>query len=314
MIRREDILKGPGAVKFDGALFHSDGGITATLEIPTEATKADIGGKLDEQKTDQTIKVAFTPCGRVSKKQLGVLFPHQNPNIGASIFGTTDTPLAIDAKNGRQLELVCAALTGMPTLRLSSKGALFGSAAEFTAILANGKMPGDTDALVKMGTAAYSSGSAAAFQLAGKRYEATWGEGVDAVIFADTEDGFTVSPKMTTDATTTDKAGTVDLFLSEVTCEATFTPQALTEAALLAMSGLNDPRGSSLGSGKNLVISAEGGLKVTLFNVSFSGANLHWAASGGRVGALTATAHMNEAGQLYKIEAPGLPDEPGDNG
>ena len=140
--QRQSIIRGPGTVTFGGVKFFDASGITAEIDSATQQVPSSIAGNLDTIKTDQTGKVSLTPVGNLSEALIDVLFPAwlRSPEIGRSVFGNTDSPLVIASKAGQKVTFHCAALTNPPDLQLSPVKTAFGQT-EFTALLANGKLP-----------------------------------------------------------------------------------------------------------------------------------------------------------------------------
>ena len=110
--QRQSIIRGPGTVTFGGVKFYDASGITAEIDSATQQVPSSIAGNLDTIKTDQIGKVSLTPVGNLSEALIDVLFPAwlRTPEIGRSVFGTTDSPLVISSKAGQKVTFHCAAL------------------------------------------------------------------------------------------------------------------------------------------------------------------------------------------------------------
>lgn len=295
---RQSIVRGPGTVTFSGQKFFDSTGITAEIDAATQDIQSSVSGKLDTIKTDQIGKISLTPVGNVSADLLAVLYPAwlQTPVPGTSLFGATDKPLVVSSMAGQKVTFKAAALTKAPDLLLSPVKTAFG-AVEFTALVANGKLPSDAKALYEVAAATYADGVPPRSGLTGRHYTATYGD----LAIPDTLDGWTVSVELQTNPVTTDSQGTIDYTLSGVNVTARCTPLGLTEAQILAALPAAKGRGSSLASASDLVISAPGGLAVTLKNAALVTGPLNWGAGALRAGEVGFTANIAASGALFSV-------------
>lgn len=297
---RQSIIRGPGTVTFGGVKFFDASGITAEIDSATQEVPSSIAGKLDTIKTDQTGKVTLTPVGNLSEALLGVLFPAwmQTPVIGTSLFGTTDAPLVISSRAGTKLTFNAAALTKCPDLLLSPVKTAFGQA-EFTALLPNGKLPDDAQTkLYTVAAADYADGEPPREGLTGFHYAATFG----SLSIPDTLDGWTVSFVLQLNPVTTDSQGTIDYTLGGIGVTAKCTPLGLTESQILAALPVLSGRGKSTAGADDLVITATGGLSVTLKCASLVTGPLNWGATALRAGEIGFTANIDPTdGSLFEV-------------
>lgn len=298
---RTSIIRGPGAVKFGDVTIYDADGIAAEIETATQEVPSSISGPLDTIKTDQTGSVTLTPCGQVDDDLLAALFPHQTPSIGASLCGSADTPLVVHSLAGTKLTFLNAFLSGVPELRLSPVKTAFGQAA-FTALLANGKAPGDENAFYSVAAASYNLNYPDPEGITGVQYAGTFG----SLSIPDTADGWTVNVDLSTNPVETDSLGTIDHMLQGVTVRAKCTPVGLTEAQILAALPHTLGRGASLRGSDDLVIAGEGGLTVTLKNARIVTGPLAWGSTTLRIGEIGFIAQRSfssgVAGELYSVE------------
>ncbi len=298
---RTNILRGPGTVKLgDLALFDASG-ITADVESATQEVPSSISGTLDVIKTDQVGKVTFTPCGQITDDILAALFPHQNPTIGASVFGTQDTACAVHSLAGTKVTFVNCAVTKLPEIYLSPVKTAFGSV-EITALLGLGKKPEDANAFYTVGSETYSAGSPDPTGIVGVPYTATYGQ----LAIDDTLDGWTVTPELQLEPVTTDALGTIDYTLTGVGVTATCTPLGLTESQILAALPIARARGASMRGASDLVITGAGGLTVTLKNATLERGPLQYGSTQLRAGQLQFRAQRaftgGVAGAVWSVE------------
>jgi len=297
---RQSIIRGPGTVTFGGVKFFDASGITAEIDSATQEVPSSIAGKLDTIKTDQSGKVTLTPVGNLSEALIGVLFPAwmQTPVIGTSLFGTTDAPLVISSRAGTKLTFNAAALTKCPDLILSPVKTSFGQA-EFTALLANGKLPTENGSFYAVAAQTYNLGEPSRQGLSGNHYTAAFGD----LSIPDTLDGWTVGVALQTEPVTTDSQGTIDYTLTGVNVTARCTPLGLSEAQLLAALPALKGRGASLAGDDDLVISSDNGLTVTLKCASLVTGPLNWGATALRAGEIGFTANIDPTdGSLFDVE------------
>jgi len=297
---RQSIIRGPGTVAFGGVKLFDANGITAEVNSSTQEVPSSIAGKLDTIKTDQIGKVTLTPVGNLSENLLAVLFPSwlKSPEIGRSVFGSTDSPLVVQSRAGTKVTFLAAALTKCPDLLLSPVKTAFGQA-EFSALLANGKLPTDANSLYAVASAEYADGEPPRTGLTGFHYSATFG----SLSIPDTVDGWTVGIELSLNPVATDSQGTIDYTLGGVNVTARCTPLGLSESQILAALPVLNGRGSSLASANDLVIEATGGLAVTLKKAAIVTGPLNWGTTTLRAGELGFTANIDPTdGSLFSVE------------
>lgn len=295
---RQSIIRGPGTVSFGGVKIHDSSGITANIESSTQDIASSVAGKLDTIKTDQTGKISLTPVGNITQALLDLFFPSwmKKPVFGTSIMGETDRPLVVSSRAGMKVTFACAGLTKCPELLLSPVKTAFGGI-EFTAVVANGKLPGETGAFYSVAAAEYDGGEPSREGLSGCHYQATFGD----LAIPDTQDGWTVTPELQLEPVGSDSQGTIDYTLSGVTVRASCTPLGLSEADILAALPAGKGRGASLASASDLVIAADGGLSVTLKNAALVTGPIQWGASQLRAGQLGFVANIAADGTLFDV-------------
>ena len=296
---RQSIIRGPGTVTFGGATIFDASGIDAAIDSATFDVPSSISGKLDTIKTDQTGKVTLTPVGNLSEALVALLYPSwlQSPEIGRSLFGTSDQPLVVASRAGQKVTFYAAAVTKFPDLNLSPIKTAFGSV-EWTALLSTGKLPTDANSFYAVRAATYADGEPPRDGLTGYHYAGTFG----ALSIPDTVDGWTVSIDAQLDPVTTDSQGTIDYTLGGVNVTARCTPLGLTESQILAALPALSGRGASLAGANDLVIAATGGLTVTLNKAALVTGPLQWGTTTLRAGELGFTANIDPStGKLFEV-------------
>lgn len=296
---RQSIIRGPGTVTFGSCKFFDASGIDASIDSATSDVPSSISGKLDTIKTDQTGKVSLTPVGNLSEVIVALLYPSwlQTPEIGRSLFGSADAPLVVASRAGQKVTFHAAAITKFPDLNLSPVKTAFGSV-EWTALLANGKLPTDANSFYAVAAAAYADGEPPRDGLTGFHYAGTFG----SLSIPDTVDGWTVAVDAQLDPVQTDSQGTIDYTLGNVNVTARCTPLGLTESQILAALPALSGRGASLAGASDLVISATGGLTVKLKKAALVTGPLKWGTTTLRAGELGFTANIDPtSGKLFEV-------------
>ncbi len=296
---RQSIIRGPGTVTFGSCKFFDASGIDASIDSATSDVPSSISGKLDTIKTDQTGKVSLTPVGNLSEAIVALLYPSwlQTPEIGRSLFGSADAPLVVASRAGQKVTFHAAAITKFPDLNLSPVKTAFGSV-EWTALLANGKLPTDANSFYAVAAAAYADGEPPRDGLTGFHYAGTFG----SLSIPDTVDGWTVAVDAQLDPVQTDSQGTIDYTLGNVNVTARCTPLGLTESQILAALPALSGRGASLAGASDLVISATGGLTVKLKKAALVTGPLKWGTTTLRAGELGFTANIDPtSGKLFEV-------------
>lgn len=215
---RTTIVRGPCKITYDGATFYSKGGVTLTLTNSTFDKETDAYGVAGRGKTDMMIVVEFEPVGEI--EALTVLFPYASTVIGASIFTGTDKPLVITSV-AATYTIKCAAVTQMPSLRLTANNTAFGSV-QFTGILdrTTGD-PADIASYYTTGAGGSINGNLfnPALIIAGP-YNMSLGE--ESAIYSET--GFEIAFDQSNTPIVVDGFGTVDMALANLGATITATP------------------------------------------------------------------------------------------
>lgn len=301
-LARSSIIKGPGSVKLGSAFFYPKETVNVELVQRSFEINNIIHGPVDRRRDDRVVEVGFVPVGEV--ENLTTLYPHQNPDIGASIYGSSDTACEVHSKAGVKVTLHSAAIVRMPPLILSAAKTVFGSAL-IRAITKNNADPEDAASLYTIASSAWSDTSLATSAIKTQPFSAAWGAILASII---TEAGWTVTPEMRTKTQQIDEDGTVDEYLESVSIMAKCRPVNLTEANIWdAMKVQNDAaaaRGSSMRSGSDLVIQSAG-LTVTIKDAQLVEGPLRYGTTELRAGEIGFVGHRSEStgtfGNLFAL-------------
>jgi hypothetical protein len=217
---RTTIVRGPAKVAYDSATFYSKGGITLTMTNATFDKESDAYGILGKSKTDFQVVVEFEPVGEI--EALTVLFPYGSTAMGASIYGGTDKPLVITAADATYT-IRNAAVTQMPSLRLTANNTAFGSV-QFTGLLDLGGDPSSLGDYYSVGAGASIGAAFDPTKLVTAPYTATLG----ALNF-NSEAGFDVAFELGLTPIVVDGIGTVDMTMQNLGCTITCIPVGVAE-------------------------------------------------------------------------------------
>lgn len=302
-IGRQTYYGGPAALKFGGAhVLHSKDGITVDIDRALEDLVADVAGRYNQRQTDQTAKLAITPAGALTADLMALMFPWGTPAYGAGICAADDVACLLHAVDGTKRTFHNVVCTKPPELYLRRSGDVLGSA-EFTALCAKGKLPTATGGFLTDATATYDLGVPGTPNLEGKVYAAALGPTEGQVLYESTDAGFTVNVVPTLEARKADGCGTVDFRLTDLKVTVKFKPYGMSVAEALALTPLGGP-GSFNNTAKDLVISATGGLVVTLKNVSVDAIPQNFTKGKDRTEELMFTANPDANGLVYSIAFP----------
>jgi hypothetical protein len=214
------LSRGPAIVTYDGETFYTNADILSRFGPVWNPVNTSMYGQVDKVLTDRVYKVALRLWG--AWEHLSVLFPSyaMAPQVGASIFGTTATPLVILARNGDRVTYANAQITKLANLFLGVDADLFAADVEFTCIIGNSSgstmhNPEDANAYYTTATGqSYADGAFAKTNYKRVRFTGAWGAvaGFTAVI---PQRGFQIAWELDARPLTCDGLGTVDFTIGE---------------------------------------------------------------------------------------------------
>jgi len=220
MLDRTLLKRGPAIVTYSGATLYTNADILARFGPVWNPVNTSMYGQVDKVLADRVYKVPLRLWG--AWENLPVLFPGyaMSPQVGASIFGATATPLVILARNGDQITYNNAQITKLANLFLGADADLFAADVEFTCILGNSSgstmfNPEDPNAYYAVATGqAYADSAFAKTNYKRVRFTGAWGAvaGFSSVI---PQRGFQVSWELDARPLTCDGLGTVDFTIGE---------------------------------------------------------------------------------------------------
>lgn len=282
-INRTTIFTGPALVTFAGQTFWSKGDVTVTPKNKRFNVETAHFGKVDERVSDKSIEVSFEPSGAFSAALAAVLWPYAATSVGASIYGGTDRPLVVWARDGKKLTIHNAAVTGMPDIRLGVSKTIMG-AIKFTGLLANSTDPTNAAAYYTLASATYPGDAGfAVSDIKTAAYTSAWGTTPwDAF---QTEAGWDISFGLQLKEQTVDSFGTIDMSLQGLTVSAKAIPVGPAESDIMAKLAPASALGNSVAAlAAALNISATG-IYVRVYNAAIVESGFGYGAERKRIGA-----------------------------
>ena len=214
------LKRGPAIVNYAGNTFYTNSDILSRFGPVWNPVNTSMYGQVDKFISDRVYKLPLRLWG--AWEHLTVLFPSyaMSPQPGASIFGTTATPLAILARNGDQITYANAQITKLANLFLGVDSELFAADVEFTCILGNSSgstmfNPEDAHAYYTTATGVtYADGTFVKANFKRVRFTGAWGAvaGFTSVI---PQKGFQISWELDARPLTCDGLGTVDFTIGQ---------------------------------------------------------------------------------------------------
>lgn len=201
---------------------------------------------------------------------LPTLFPDylMNPVIGARIFGTTDTPMTLLARNRDKIVINNVQLTGLANLKLAANQQVFSADAKFTALIANLADPTTANSFytITTGGQAYAEGDFPQPAFKSKTWTGAWGSrtGFTSIL---TQAGWDVNWEIKTTDDLVDGIGAVDMFVDLVWAKASCIPVGPTLAQMdtaIDFQGANAGVGADMASDSDDLVLSDGTSTLTI--------------------------------------------------
>jgi len=255
-------IHGPAIVVFNGVTYYFKTGLKGSIKRKRAKIEVDAFGQIAEVAKDCIAEFTGTPAGTIRAADLAGQMPYTPAMIGQSIFGATDMPLVIQTINdGATITWSRGAISKYAPLLLSAtEGTLYKGEMTFACLMASDFTLTSATAWKSITSDAFADTTFDSSKVRMAQYTAAWGttSPYSAMI---SEDGFTLTPAITTENISVDNYGIIDMTLKSVTGTAQFKPANLTEAqidTLVALQGTGAMvPGSAIGDGgKDLIISS----------------------------------------------------------
>jgi len=275
-VSRAALIRGPAIVTWNGATIFSAGDIVPRHAPVWNPVQPRMYGAVDRVRRARGIR---SPMGLGGAwENLRVLVPTAllNPTIGASLYGTSDVPLTITARNGDKITYHNAQITRLADLRLGVDENVFAADVEFTAILANNTAPESNAAYYTGATGqTFTESAFAKTNFKRERWTGAWGSktGWTTVV---PQGGFAVAWSLGLAPVTVDGHGTVDMTIQGLVASCRCVPigptlaQIEEQMKLAGMAGYGAAHGSLLSSNAADLVLTSSSMAVTLKNAALT--------------------------------------------
>jgi hypothetical protein len=243
-MNRTNILRQPGLIQFKGATFHAKTAINVDQVDELFDVQSVNFGKIEDRPMDRRYEIKLTPVGQWDS--LSVLFPYFATQIGADIFGSSDSPLVVWTRSGDKYTFNNVAITSLPQVNAKVGETLLGEIT-FTALLANNATVGNNNAYYTLETETEYPGDGTFSKAAilTKHPQMSWGNSSPWDSFY-TVDGVQITNAITLAAKKVNGYGTIGMTLTDYQMSAQFQPAgAFTVSNMLDATGGNVAFGSS---------------------------------------------------------------------
>ncbi len=255
-------IHGPAIIRFNGVTYYFEAGLKGTIKRNRVKIAVDAFGEIAEVARDCVVEFTGTPAGAIRAADLAGQMPWLPSKIGQSIFGTADAPLTVQTINdGQAIMWQRGAISKYaPMLLSATHGTIYKGDMTFSCLMASAFMPTADSAWKTIAPSAFSDTTFDPSKVRMAQYVAAWGSAppYNAMI---SQDGFLLTPVITTENISVDNYGIIDMALKSITGTAQFKPANLTESQMDALielqGGVAWLPGRAIGDGGNdLVISS----------------------------------------------------------
>jgi hypothetical protein len=117
-LQRSSLNRIPGRLAFNSISLFSKGGTTIDTDLVYSQEEVSVAGlgKIDNADKEAYDEITLTADGRMSAAIAAVLWPYNNPVIGAGIFTDTDVPAAVHGNDNSLDTHAAAAVVQMPPM------------------------------------------------------------------------------------------------------------------------------------------------------------------------------------------------------
>jgi len=262
-------IHGPAIIGFSGVSYYFKSGLKGSIRRSRAKIEVDAFGQIAEVARDCVVEFTGTPAGEIRAADIAGQMPYATSAVGASIFGTSDAPLVIQTINdGAAITWERGAISKYaPMLLSATQGTIYKGEMTFACMLASEFDPTGASAWKSTASAAFTDTTFDPSKVRMSQYVAAWGSTApyNAMI---SQDGFILTPAISTENIAVDNYGIIDIVLRSVTGAAQFKPANLTEAQIdslieLQGSGAWLP-GQVIGDGGNDLVITGSHLTATL--------------------------------------------------
>jgi hypothetical protein len=262
---REAFAGGPAYITHDAVTYQFHDDWTAKYEVRRIPRKTNLQGTVGRSLDCIIAKIVGKPIATSVNLQtlINKLYARRASGRGSMLFGASDKPLVIQAKDGRSLTFSAAGISKQPTVRFAPNVDLFDTV-EWTCLLAtNGDSADITDYIVEA-SSAYTEPTLDPLSIISERYALAWGEDEPFDDIETDEAGIVLEPSLSWTEKPTQKDGLLNFRQEDLTGLVKFTPVNLGSSDFVELI-------AAVGRGKML---GTFGLPLTVTPVSGEGPTL----------------------------------------
>lgn len=229
---RNLVLKGPAVVIRGGHTYFTKGEITVKVNKETYSIESNILGSAGKRVTSKSCTVSFVPQGMLDT--VAAYFPWGQGDLGASIFGATDTTLVIHTLSGRKLTFAASGNLGVRTIHCGTDATALGE----ISFLCLGKLDtadSTADSRIKVEEATFASTGLDRAKIRTPGYQASLAIGAATPVVMQGLEGFDINIEPSFDPDSVNAYGLVGQTLSGIAANATFKPCNMTESGVLSL-------------------------------------------------------------------------------
>jgi hypothetical protein len=255
-------LPGSGAPKvtWNSGTFWTRAGLMLPLKHTLVDQVSSMYGRVTKTRGGRMIEINLPLYGFWT--QLSTIFPSYILGFvpGARMFGSSDLPMTIIAKNGDQIVLNNVQLVGISDLKLKANEQIFSGNFKFVALIANTTAPTANNAYYTLTTGAtYAEGNFPQSNFKSLAWTGAWGSrtGFTNIL---TQDGWDISWEIKTTPDVVDGIGPVDMFIDQFWAKAKCIPVGPTLDQLMGVGtdvGGIDFQGTNAAVGADIAADAD---------------------------------------------------------
>jgi len=245
---REAFAGGPAYITHDAVTYQFHVDWTAKYEIRRVARKTNLQGTVGHGLDCIVAKIVGKPIATSVNLAtlMAKLYARRASGRGSMLFGATDKPLVIQAKDGRSLTFTAAGISKQPTTHFAPNVDLFDTV-EWTCLLATNGNSADITDYINEASSSYTEPTLDPLSIISERYLLSWGEDAPFDDIETDENGIVIEPSLSWTEKSTQKDGLQNFRQDDLTGMVKFTPVNLGSADfvdLIAAVG----RGKMIGS------------------------------------------------------------------
>ena len=282
-------LPGSGAPKitYNGVTLWTRADLMLPLKHTLKEQISAMYGRVTKTREGRKIEINIPVYGFWSN--LNVLFPAYILGFqrGARIFGTTDVPMTLIARNGDKIVIKNVQVTGLANLKLKANEQIFSADLKCTALICNNGSPTDANSYYTLTTAqAYTEGDFPQANFKSIAWSGAWGArtGFTNIL---TQEGWDLTWEVKTTDDLVDGIGPVDMFMEQfwASCAAIVVGPTLEQLdAAVNFQGTNAAVGADIAADSDNLVLTDGTATLTLTKAAMIETGLVFAPSKKRIG------------------------------